>query len=249
MSFQELHTLTGAYATDALDADERDAFEQHLESCSSCRLEVAELRATAARLAVATSSAAPAALRDRVLAEVAQTRQQSPLGAVTSLDERRPTAGPPWYRQPATAAAAVLLVIATGLGGVAVVENQRADQAREQADEARADAAQIAAVVADPEHIERTLPVASGGTGTVLAAGDVAVFLGNDLPELPDGRAYQLWRMTDQESQSAGVLGRGGDVTGVVTGMRPEDAVGVSVEPASGSDQPTSDPVFVVSMA
>ena len=56
MSDQELHTLTGAYATDALDADERGAFEQHLESCGSCRLEVAELRATAARLAVATSS-------------------------------------------------------------------------------------------------------------------------------------------------------------------------------------------------
>jgi hypothetical protein len=249
MSDHDLHVLTGAYATDALDADERAAFEQHLESCAPCRLEVVELRATAARLAVAASAAAPAALRERVLAEVAHTRQQSPLGGVTRLDERRTAPSPPWYRQPATAAAAVLLVIATGLGGLAVIENQRADQARVQADAAREHAAQIAAVVADPDHIERTLPVASGGTGTVLASGDVAVFLGKDLPELPDGRAYQLWRMTDQDSQSAGVLGRGGDVTGVVTGMGPEDAVGVSVEPESGSDQPTSDPVFVVSMA
>jgi anti-sigma-K factor RskA len=248
MSDHELHTLTGAYATDALDADERAAFETHLESCGSCRLEVVELRETAARLAVAAGAAAPSALRERVLAEVSQTRQQSPLGAVTGLDERR-ASGRPWYRQPATAAAAVLLVIATGLGGLAAVQNDRADQAQEQADAARQDAARIATVVADPDHIERTVPVASGGTGTVLAAGDVAVFLGNDLPELPDGRAYQLWRMSGQDSQSAGVLGRGGDVSGVVTDMGPGDAVGVSVEPESGSDRPTTDPVFVVSMA
>ena len=249
MSDQELHTLTGAYATDALDSDERAAFEQHLESCGSCRLEVAELRATAARLAVATSSTAPSELRDRVLAEVAQTRQESPLGAVTRLDERRPVQSPPWYRQPATAAAAVLLVIAAGLGGLAVVEDHRADRAQEQADAARDHASRVAEVAADPDHIERTVPIASGGTGTVLAAGDVAVFLGKDLPELPEGQAYQLWRMTGQDSQSAGVLGRGGDVTGVVTGIRPEDAVGVSVEPEAGSDQPTSDPVFLVPLA
>ncbi len=248
MSDHELHTLTGAYAADAVDADERAAFEQHLESCAPCRLEVVELRATAARLAVAASAAAPPALRERVLAEVLHTRQESPLGGVSSLDERRST-GRPWYRQPATAAAAVLLVIATGLGGLAVAESDRADQAQQQAAAARDQAARIAAVLADPDHVERSVPVASGGTGTVLASGDVAVFLGKDLPELPDGRAYQLWRMAPQNSQSAGVLGRGGDVTGVVTGMGPEDAVGVSVEPESGSDRPTTDPVFLVSMA
>jgi hypothetical protein len=239
----ELHTLTGAYATDALDPDERAEFEQHLESCSSCRLEVVELRATAARLAVAASTAAPATLRERVLAEVSQTRQLAPLADVPRLDDRRATRpSPQWYRQPATAAAAVLLVVAAGLGGLAVQQSRQADQARHEA-------AQIAAVVADPDHVEHTVPLPSGGTGTVLAVDGTAVFLGHDLRELPDGRAYQLWRMTGQDSQSAGVLGRGGDVTGVVTGIGPADAVGVSVEPESGSDHPTSDPVFLAPTA
>lgn len=239
MNDPELHTLTGAYAADALDADERAAFEQHLESCASCRLEIVELSATAARLAVAASATAPAGLRERVLAEVSQTRQLSPHDVVASLDERR--AARPWYRQPATAAAAVLLVVAAGLGSLAVSENR-------QADDARSTTAQIAVVAANPDHVELTAAIAAGGHGTVLAADGVAVFLGSGLPELPDGKAYQLWRMTGQDSQSAGVLGRGGAVSGVLTDMGPENSVGVTIEPASGSDRPTSDPVFLVSM-
>jgi anti-sigma factor RsiW len=243
MTDHDLHTLTGAYATDALDADERADFEAHLESCPACRQEVAELRATAARLAAATSAPAPAALRERVLAEAAATRQLSPLPTVAGLDDHRARKqSPPWYRQPATAAAAVLLVVAAGLGGLAADQNREADQARQRAE-------QIAAVAADPDRAELTAPVSPSGTGTVVAAGDVAVFHGSDLPELPDGQTYQLWRVTGQDSQSAGILGRGGDVTEVVTGMGPEDSVALTVEPAAGSDEPTSDPVFLVSMA
>ena len=37
MTHPDLHTLTGAYALDALDPDERDAFEAHLPDCDPCR--------------------------------------------------------------------------------------------------------------------------------------------------------------------------------------------------------------------
>ena len=239
MTDHDLHTLTGAYAADALDAVDRDVFERHLETCESCRAEVRELQATTARLAVGVSAAPPAALRDRVLAEVGRTRQLSPPGEVVRLDQRRNRA---WYRQPATAAAAVLLVVAVGLGGLAVQEN------RQKADAERL-AERIAAVAVDPQRTVHTVPVAHGGTGTVVAADGIALFHGSDLPRLPDGRAYQLWRISGRESQSAGVLGRGGELTGVVTDLDPGDAVGVTVEPADGSSQPTSDPVFLVTPA
>jgi len=195
MTDHDLHTLTGAYAADALDPVERDVIERHLESCDSCQAEVRELQAATARLAVGVSATPPAALRDRVLAEVARTRQLSPDGEVVRLAER------------------------------------------------------IAAVAVDPQRTVHTAPVVHGGTGTVVAADGIAVFHGSDLPRLPEGQAYQLWRMSGQESQSAGVLGRGGELTGVVTGLGPGDAVGVSVEPSAGSSHPTSDPVFVVKPA
>jgi anti-sigma-K factor RskA len=240
MTDHELHTLTGAYAADALDTGEREAFEGHLGTCASCRAEVDELQATTARLAADSGTAPPAGLRARVLAEVALTRQLSPHADVVRLDERRRDR--PWYRQPAAAAAALLLLVATGLGGLAAVERSQKDDARRLAD-------RIAAVAADPDRSERTVPVGAGGTGTVVAAHGIAVFHGTDLPRLPDGRAYQLWRISGQESQSAGVLGRGGELTGVVTGLAAGDSVGVTVEPSSGSDRPTSDPVFLVSPA
>ncbi len=234
-----MHLLTGAYAADALPADEREDFRRHLHTCAACRQEVAELTATTSRLAVAASEPAPAALRARVLEQAARTRQISPLGSVTDL---RPARGTAWYRQPATAAAAVLLVVAGGLGGLVVVE-------RDQARDARVTARQIASVAADPDRVEQTVAFDGGGTGTVLAAEGRAVFYARDLPELPDGRAYQLWRIRGQESTSAGVLGRGGEVTGLVDALGPDDAIGVTVEPESGSDQPTSAPVFLVAMA
>jgi anti-sigma factor RsiW len=240
MTDHDLHTLTGAYAADALDPAERDVFERHLETCDSCQAEVRELQATTARLAVGVSATPPAALRDRVLAEVGRTRQLAPDREVVRLDERRSSR--PWYRQPATAAAAILLVVAVGLGGWAVQES------RQKADAERL-AARIAAVAVDPQRTVHTAPVAHGGTGTVVAADGIAVFHGSDLPRLPAGQAYQLWRMSGQESQSAGVLGRGGELTGVVTDLGPGDAVGVSVEPSAGSSHPTSDPVFVVGPA
>jgi len=170
---------------------------------------------------------------------VGRTRQLSPQGDVVRLEQRRDR---PWYRQPATAAAAVLLVVAVGLGGLAVQEN------RQKADAERL-AERIAAVAVDPQRTVHTVPVAHGGSGTVVAADGIAVFHGSGLPRLPDGQAYQLWRMSGQESQSAGVLGRGGELTGVVTDLGPGDAVGVSVEPEGGSSHPTSDPVFVVTPA
>ena len=177
MSDHDLHMLTGAYAAEALDREERDTVRAHLETCAVCRQEVAELTATAARLAIAAAEQVPAGMRERVLAEVARTRQLSPV--VSALGSRRATR--PWYRAPATAAAALLLVVATGLGGLAVVEARDVDAARQ-------DAAQIASIAADPDRVVRTVALEGGGTGTVIAAGGRAFFHGSR-PAVTAGRA------------------------------------------------------------
>ncbi|MFP4149023.1 MAG: RskA family anti-sigma factor, partial [Nitriliruptoraceae bacterium] len=74
----DLHTLTGAYAVDALDDTERAVFEAHLEVCLPCAQEVRELQETAARLGGAAVAAVPSDLKARVLAEIDATRQERP---------------------------------------------------------------------------------------------------------------------------------------------------------------------------
>ena len=52
----DLHTLSGAYALDALDDTERERFEQHQQRCEDCLVrEVRDLRETATRLALAVA--------------------------------------------------------------------------------------------------------------------------------------------------------------------------------------------------
>ena len=75
----DLHSLSGAYALDALDPGaERDRFTRHLSRCQSCASEVRGYREVATALAFATAAEPPAGLRDRVLAAAARTRQQPP---------------------------------------------------------------------------------------------------------------------------------------------------------------------------
>ena len=52
MRHDELKELTGAYALDAVEANESDEIERHLPGCPQCRSEVAELREVAASLGV-----------------------------------------------------------------------------------------------------------------------------------------------------------------------------------------------------
>ena len=234
MTDHELHTLTGAYAADALDPDERERFELHLAACAGCRQEVAELQATTARLAGAAFEQPPAAMRARVLDEVSRTRQQPPAtdeSRVVHLAPRR------WWTQPASVAVALLLILSLGLGALAWQQDRRADQA-----EARA--AQIAAVVTDPDRVESSAPASTQGSGTVVAAQDVAVFRTDGLPELPSDQAYQLWLISDDGPTSAGVLGRDGSLEKVVEDVGDADALGLTVEPSGGSDQPTGDLVL-----
>ena len=53
MTNDQLHDLSAAYALDALDDEERAAFEAHLRDCESCRAEVGSLGNTVESLAYA----------------------------------------------------------------------------------------------------------------------------------------------------------------------------------------------------
>ena len=80
-----IHELTAGYALDALDPEERSAYEAHLAGCEQCQGELESFWTTTEALAVAASGPAPsAALRDRILADVRAEPQ-----VVVPLEARR----------------------------------------------------------------------------------------------------------------------------------------------------------------
>jgi anti-sigma factor RsiW len=236
----DVHTLIGAYALDALDDAERAAFEQHLTECEPCREELVGLRRTAVRLADAAAVAPPARTREQVLQRIAVTPQvrdadAGPGRPVSRVSRPRSRA---WL-----VAAAVLAVISAGLGGVAWTQYRAAE-------DARATTQAITRILADPDAraVSRTLP---GGASTKLVvAQDRAVVAGDALPALPADRVYQLWIIRGKQITSAGLGPAGPDAAGswsrLVDGVRLGDVVAVSVEPSSGSVQPTTTPVVTL---
>ncbi|GDY32191.1 anti-sigma factor [Gandjariella thermophila] len=248
----DAHTLTGAYALDALDEPERRLFEQHLAACPACAQEVDELRATAARLGAAVATRPPEALRDRVLATVTRTRQDPPL---RPAHQPHPAGPAPrrWPLRLAVAGAALLLGLSGALGALAWRTQRQLDTAQQQLSRALGCTERIAAVLGAPDARAVSGAGAAGGTATVVVSRSrgEALLLASGLPPTPNGRAYQAWLIGPSGPRSAGLVP--GPATGCdgELGFTPAgDAqrIGVTVEPAGGSTRPTTTPVVLLSL-
>lgn len=241
----ELHLLTGGYALDALTGEERAEFERHLARCPSCAEEARGLAETAARLALATAVTPPPELRARVLDAALRTRQlpppgRGPLARAGERAGRRSLKRAGLTAGILTLAAAVAALLFTQVSTSR--ELQRA-QARNSA---------IAAVLAAPDARIASAPVTVGGTVTAVMSlrEHEAVVTTADVPSLPRARVYQLWVLTAAgAARSAGLLevtSSGSTAPLLADGVLPGDRLGITVEPAGGTAQPTTAPVVVM---
>jgi hypothetical protein len=210
----DIHALSGAYAVDALDDLERAQFERHLRDCEICNREVESLRDASALLAETTAVAPPAALRDRVLAEIATVR---PLPPVVAAETGRPR-----RRRVATLLAAAAAAVAIGSGAVIW----------QQLDGPESRVEQVLAAD-DAETLTQTFP--GGATATVVRSKDLnqAVIITEDMPAAPEGHSYALWLQHDDLMVPAGTMPQGEDNRVVLTGdAATADGVGITVETA-----------------
>src|SRR3984893_534030 len=113
---QDLHTLTGAYALDALDsASEISRFNRHLSRCQSCASEVRGFREAAPAMPSAATTEAPAAMRERVMTAAARTRQLPP-EIRTHARPRRTGSSAPWIPWLSGAIATAAIAVAVFFG-------------------------------------------------------------------------------------------------------------------------------------
>jgi len=223
----ELHTLSGAYALDALSPEEAAAFRKHLEACPACCQEVRELRSAAARMGASEAVAPPPYLKARVLEAANRTPQQPP--RVTPIRAGRPSR---WSPKLVAAAAAAVLVVGTAIGvGVTVGEPETTLQAGVVEVFTASDARST-----EVETSRGPLKIA-----TSRSEGRMAVDTSGLVP-LDDEQVYQVWTVVEGEPLPVVVLEQ--PDAGAHMGMpAPGTQVAITVEPAGGSERPTSEPI------
>jgi len=243
---QDLHTLTGAFALDALDKGaETDRFNRHLNRCQSCASEVRGFREVATALAFSAATEPPPELRDRVMAAVARTRQLPP-EIRTHAGPRRSRTRLPWVPWLSGAVATVGIVLAVLFGFAQAHTQQELNQARAQNQA-------IAGVLAAPDAKLLTSRTTAGGVAVVVLAAEKRqlVVSTTGLPSLPAGKVYQLWLIGPVKTVSAGLLpsaAAGKTAPVLASGVVAGDKLGLTVEPAPGTAQPTTTPILALAL-
>jgi len=240
----DLHSLAGPYALDALEAgSERDRFIRHLSRCQSCAAEAKGFREVATAMAFAAAAEPPAELRDRVLTAAARTRQLPP-EVRTHARPRRARGSVPWVPW-------LSGVVATASIVVAVLFGFAQAHTRDELNQLKAENQAISLLLSAPQAKLLTHTVTNGGVATVVLAADrheLAVVT-TGLPALPSGQVYQLWLIGKPKTVSAGLLppAKNGQTPAVLaTGVVKGDTLGLTVEPAGGSAQPTTTPILAL---
>ena len=225
-----IHELTAGYALDALDAEERRAYEEHLDGCERCREELAGFHDVTASLALAATGPEPRAdLRDRILVSARAERQN-----VVPLRRSRPlTRG-----RILTAVAAVAAVVAVALGAWAASLHGRLGDANDRLAAER----ENLAVISDPA--ARDVELAKGDGRLVVTPDGRAVMVVEGLGQAPSGKTYEVWVINGTTPTRAGLFPGGNRSVVAVDGTVGKDAVvAVTLERAGGVNAPTTTPV------
>jgi anti-sigma factor RsiW len=229
-----IHELTAGYALDALDPEERSAYEAHLPGCEHCQQELESFWTTTEALAVAASGPAPsAALRERIVADVhAEPRQN-----VVAFEPRRRRVAPVLG---AVAAVAAVVALAIGLWASSLsseLDETRAALARQQA---------AVQVLGDSE--AQSVALQAGDGRLVVGADGKAVLVLDGLDPAPAGKTYEMWIAPGGDigaANRAGTFsGREGLEAELVDGtVSSGDVVAVTIEKAGGVNAPTTQPI------
>lgn len=228
----DLHTLSGAYAVNALSSEEAEDFRRHLEACPACREEVCELQEAAAMMGLSESVKPPAHLKANVMLAADRLPQIPP--KVRHLGS--PARSPRWTPRILAAAAAVVMVVAAGIGF-----------SQMQQDDQHVVAASVTRVFNAPDAHTATMQTSNGGSISVATSpslNEVAVDT-DELPSLRKGQVYQMWTISNGAAKSAGLLDepdRGSAMQLPPAGT----SVAITIEPSGGSEQPTTKPIMSV---
>jgi anti-sigma-K factor RskA len=222
----------GAYVLGAMPAREREQFESHLATCTTCQADVDELRPAAEALPMASPPMLPPpALKDRIMAEVereaallAQAGPAADRPAPAPARERRFRLSLGWRIVPVAAAVIVVAVLA------------------------------VSSITGGTQTYTASVN-ASGATAHVKVEDDQATLVAANLPAPPGGKVYEVWLMPKgskvPEPTSVLFKPRGdGSVEAKLPGSVADiGQVLVTDEPENGTATPTGDVLIAATLS
>jgi anti-sigma-K factor RskA len=222
--------LATPYALDATTDAERAEIERQVAAAPPEMAEefLAQVRAvheTMAVISAATALEPPPSMRDRLLATVVD---EPPVDQLASKRANR-------WRTTILAAAAVLAI---GLGALGVGIALRPAPTVSTAEQ----------VFAAPDVQTVSGPIPTGGTATLVFSHqkDAGVLVMNNVPPPQPGTVYQMWLVGEGTPKSAGTMDATSvapSTTAVLPDLGTSRALAFTVEPGTGSDEPTT-PAF-----
>jgi anti-sigma-K factor RskA len=219
-----------AYILGALEPDEADAFEAHLEGCEQCQSRARWLSASVDVLPSAVEQVEPPpALRERLM-ETVRAEAGEPAEDTPARRPARRRGLADWLGslslRPAAALAGVALLLAAGVAGYAIGGGGEESQTK---------------TIAVPG-----TPATPQSTASLVRDGDRGVLRVSNLPQR-SGRVYEVWLVKDGKPVPSSLFQVASDGTGAAAiphGLDDATQVMVSSEPGGGSKQPTTQPVL-----
>jgi anti-sigma-K factor RskA len=223
LTHDHLKLLVAPYVLGALDPEEIPLVRKHILSCEECMAEADGFSREAAKLlATVDPQRLPEGFEQRILAEIAVDRH-----ARAPLPPRRRR----WSFAPGFAFLALVLV--AGALSVGLLD-ARGDLARDE---------RILAAVVARDGFDLT---GNGAHAKMVPTdhGSALIVAGLDHP--PQAHTYQLWLLRGEQAVSVSTFESSGPIAVVETSESIEgfDAAAVTIEPAGGSPQPTTQPIL-----
>ena len=225
-----MEDLLPGYATGSLDADELQRVEEHVLSCWVCREELSAFQSVVEELSFAARVEAPsAALKGRLMQRVQSAHRKG------QEQVSRPVSARPFWERllPAWGLASLFLIL--GLAASSLILWQRVANLEFATAPGGMRAVPLSATDAAP-----------GATGFVLisANGDDGALVVDGLPPLGEEQEYQLWLIRNGERTSGAVFSTdeksyAGMRIRAPRSLLDYSTVGITIEPAGGSSQPT----------
>jgi len=248
MVHDDYKEMIPARALSALDVAEAQALNEHLENCAECRKEFDEWQATAAALALGANPAEPSPkVRERILDEVRKDLSEP------HVVPFRATPRNLWSSFGSLGAMAAAVLFTALIVGLIVLWRQN-NAIRKDLEQSREFVQLVTSPGARVSELKGTA-VAAGARATVAYdSNGHAILMASKLPNLPQGKAYQLWFIVGNKTPMPGkTFAPDSSGHGVLKEQMPQEALNspvfaVTVEFAAGATTPTA-PIYLSSSA